>query len=234
MAKGFKHGAGGGNPINFKVVGNPQPASPKENTIWVNTDVKVTGYDFSFTQPASAKEGMVWFGTGLTSDTKFNALKKNGLQVCPIYAKQYVSGAWVDKTAKICQNQVWNGFYSEVWIVKNGIAKRSISGTMNVTQQAASVDLVGPSTGMYASYVTEDLSNHKRMTVEGTYNTDRTYLCVWDVANTSPGTDNAIAKVSLAASGATLDISAFEGPHKIGVTIVSYRTHKVTGWKLTR
>jgi hypothetical protein len=47
MAKGFKQGAGGVSPLNFKVVGNPQPTNPKENTIWVDTDVKITGYQFS-------------------------------------------------------------------------------------------------------------------------------------------------------------------------------------------
>lgn len=51
MAKGFKRGAGGGNLLNFKVVGNPQPTSPKESTIWIDTDQKITGWDFSATEP---------------------------------------------------------------------------------------------------------------------------------------------------------------------------------------
>ena len=58
MAKGFKHGSGGTS-LNFKVVGNPKPTSPKENTIWINTDVPITGYHFSATQPETMAEGMV-------------------------------------------------------------------------------------------------------------------------------------------------------------------------------
>jgi hypothetical protein len=51
MAKGFKHGAGGGSSLNFKVIGNPKPETAKENTIWVDTDTPITSWDFSATQP---------------------------------------------------------------------------------------------------------------------------------------------------------------------------------------
>lgn len=43
---------GGSNPLNFKVVGGASaPASPKENTIWVNTDLTITGWVFSDDNP---------------------------------------------------------------------------------------------------------------------------------------------------------------------------------------
>lgn len=104
MAKGFKYGAGGGTSLNFKVIGNPQPETAKDNTIWVNTDVKITGWIFSATQPETAAEGVVWFATGTSSAVEFNALKKNSIMVYPMSAKQYVNGAWVNKTAKSYQN----------------------------------------------------------------------------------------------------------------------------------
>lgn len=108
MAKGFKHGAGGASPLNFKVVGGTSaPASPKENTIWVNTNTAIASWFFSATEPESPAEGMVWISTGKTSTAPFNALKKNNITVYPISAKQYVSGAWADKTAKIYQNGAW-------------------------------------------------------------------------------------------------------------------------------
>ena len=60
MAKGFKHGAGGGGTaLNFKVVGNPQPESAKGNTIWVNTDVPIGAWYFAATQPENLIEGRV-------------------------------------------------------------------------------------------------------------------------------------------------------------------------------
>jgi hypothetical protein len=109
MAKGFKHGAGGGGAsLNFKVVGGTtEPASPKENTIWVNTDAEITSWAFSAAQPENPSEGMAWISTTTSSPTKFNALKKNSIQVYPLSAKQYASGAWVDKEAKIYQDGAW-------------------------------------------------------------------------------------------------------------------------------
>ena len=97
---------GGGAPLNFKVVPNPQPDTAKENTIWVDTD-RINNYYFSATQPENMVNYDVWFHVGTSSTVEFNALKKNGIQVYPISAKQYIGGAWVDKTAKIYQGGKW-------------------------------------------------------------------------------------------------------------------------------
>lgn len=93
----------GGAGLNFKVVGNPQPENPKANIIWVDTDVEITGWDFSATEPANPAEGMVWFAVGTASPVAFNALKENSVMVYPMSAKQYIGGAWVNKTAKSYQ-----------------------------------------------------------------------------------------------------------------------------------
>ena len=61
----------------------------------------------SFIPYTAEYDGMVWISTGVQSSNEFNALKKNGIQVYPISAKQYVSGAWVDKTAKSYQHGEW-------------------------------------------------------------------------------------------------------------------------------
>lgn len=98
---------GGGAPLNYKVVGGTSaPSNPKENTIWVNTSTAITSHVFSATQPTGSA-GMVWINMGVSGSVEFNALKKNGIQVYPLSAKQYVSGAWVDKTAKIYQGGKW-------------------------------------------------------------------------------------------------------------------------------
>lgn len=98
---------GGGGGLNFKVVGGTTaPSNPKENMIWVNTSTKITSYIFSATQPTGSA-GMVWISTGTSSTAEFNALKKNGIQVYPLSAKQYISGAWVGETAKIYQGGEW-------------------------------------------------------------------------------------------------------------------------------
>lgn len=118
MAECFLVQNGGGNPLNFKVVGNPQPASAKENTIWVDTD-KINNYYFSATQPENMMEYDVWFYIGTTSSVAFSATKKNPIMVYPFFAKQYIGGALVDKTAKSYQNGQWVEWIS--YIVKDGI-----------------------------------------------------------------------------------------------------------------
>ena len=118
-------GAGGG--LNFKVVGGTStPASPKENTIWVNTSTKITDWIFSATQPTGAT-GMVWISTGKTSTAPFNALKKNNITIYPISAKQYVGGAWVDKTAKIYQNGAWVDWWNGE-LYENGNQFTNVTG----------------------------------------------------------------------------------------------------------
>ena len=51
--------------------------------------------------------GQVWIAEGGESVVPFNALKKNGIMVNPVSAKQYISGAWVEKTAKSYQGGAW-------------------------------------------------------------------------------------------------------------------------------
>lgn len=97
----------GGTAMNFRVVGGTTaPSNPKENTIWINTSSTITDWVFSATQPSSVN-GRVWISTGTSSTIEFNALKKNGIQVYPLKAKQYISGMLVEKTAMSYQNGEW-------------------------------------------------------------------------------------------------------------------------------
>ena len=107
MGRGFKHGPGGGTSLNFKVVGNPQPENPAENTIWANTDVEITDWVLSANAPESPVQGLLWIKTGASSPAPFNALKKNNITICPLSAQQYVDGAWVSVTCQSRQSGAW-------------------------------------------------------------------------------------------------------------------------------
>ena len=112
---------GGGGGLNFQVIGGTTaPRNPKENMIWVNTSTKITSYIFSATQPTGSA-GMVWIPTGTSSTVEFDALKKNGIQVYPISAKQYEDGTFVGKDAYIWQNGEFLQFSSDiVYYFKSG------------------------------------------------------------------------------------------------------------------
>lgn len=142
-------GGGGGAALNFKVVGNPQPTSPSENTIWLNTDVPIASWYFQAEQPENMAEGDVWFHVGTPSIVEFNALKKNGIQVYPLYAKQMVSGELVDKTAKIYQGGAWIEwivyiFNSDSDASEFTVGRNSSNGKVNFTSGKIAISYSEP------------------------------------------------------------------------------------------
>ena len=113
--------------LNFEVVGNPKPQNPKENTIWLNTDVAIPSWTFNAADPGSGDEGAVCIKTGNASDYPFNALKKNSLMVYPLYAEQYVSNAWGIVEAQIFKNNTWNSLLAEV-VLFDGVLNTATFG----------------------------------------------------------------------------------------------------------
>ena len=232
MAKGFKHGASG-TPLNFKVVGGTSaPSSPSENTIWVNTSTTITSYVFSATQPTGAT-GMVWLQTGTTSSAAFNALKKNTINVYPSVCKQYVSNAWVSKTAKIYQSGKWvdlifwlynqgdecanvtggwkgvydaTGYYSKGTITKNA---------QNITVSLSGIQLLVPS-----CVNTINLTEQKTLKINvlsRTSNLESTVLAVWPT-NKPQNHGEWIASKEFTTTGViSLDVTSLSGAYKVGV-----------------
>ena len=104
--------------LNFEVVPNPQPSVATENTIWVDTD-RINNYYFSATQPEGMVDYDVWFLAGTFSPVEFNALKKGGIQVYPLSAKQMVSGVLKDVTAESYIGGKWAEWF--LGLVNNGV-----------------------------------------------------------------------------------------------------------------
>lgn len=176
MAIGRTNAGGGGSSLNFKVIAVSSelllPATAKENTIAVITTTPITSYVFSSTAPTSPAEGMVWFVTGTASTVGFNAVKKNGLWVYPTGCQQYVSGAWVSKTAKTHKGGAWVDWWNgdlynsgnEYDFVTGGWGS---SGT--VTKHATSITVTGAST-FPTAYTNEkiDLSRYSTLAINVT------------------------------------------------------------------
>ena len=216
MAKGFKAGAGGGAPLNFKVVGNPQPASPKENTIWLNTDKKITSWAFRVTQPLNPAEGMVHIPVGTSSVGAFNALKKNAIFVYPIFAKQYINGAWVMVEAKIYQGGAWVSWFDGV-IFKNGAKNDNITGGWNGYTSGAVLTVNKSNSPTTKNYI--DLTGFKRLYVtfasanlptDGAGNTAGSYGIRVYLSTASGATPAQIGAV--AAGTQSIDISNVDEP----------------------
>lgn len=137
----------GGKPLNFKLVGNPQPEAPRENTLWLDTDVPVTGWFFSAAEPEAPGEGTVWIVTGGNRVVEFNALKKHGIMVYPAAAKQYTGGAWVDKTAKLYQNGEWVSW--ELYLYSYGKSFGHVTGGYTVVASDSDSFCTAQEQGLY-------------------------------------------------------------------------------------
>lgn len=138
-------GGSGGAALNFDVVwyateSELLAATPKANTIGIISTTEMTGWIIDANQPENMTDGMVWLQVGTESAAEFNALKKNGLQVYPLFAKQYISGELVYKPSKIYQNNEWvdlvtylfrYGKQSYTW---KAIGKRSSSASNNTAK----------------------------------------------------------------------------------------------------
>ena len=242
----FIGGGGGGTSLNFEVIPNPQPENPKVNTIWVDTDVEITGWDFSAVEPANPAEGMVWFSTGTASSVAFNALKENSVMVYPMSAKQYVGGAWVDKTAKSYRNGEWVDWVPSLTLVPDpenahSWAKETVTyGRSEATdnEDGTKTLMAGTATnGTYwntSTYQTiVDLTNYSvlkyraSVSTSGTVGNNAARVGVGLIAEWGK-TGTAFATLALSGeSSGEVDISALTGEHPVGMQAQSH--NKGTG-----
>ena len=123
----------GGVPLNFKIVGNPQPETARENTIWINTNIPINGHTLSADTPAEPAEGMVWIYIEADSAVPFAVTKRNPIIVYPNAAYQYEGGAWVQKEAQIYMDSVWQDWHT--YLFNSGKINEALTGGINGTIQ---------------------------------------------------------------------------------------------------
>lgn len=226
-----------GDSLNFKVLGSQnEPSGASENTIWVNTDVPITGYVFNADQPANPSEGMVWIKTGTQSAAAFNALKSNTIMVYPLSAKQYTGGAWVDVTAKSYQGGAWVNWIKRLEFIANGVANYEYS--LNVGSGAVGVKVtehdgyisLDSSESLYHGIVFRDiqLEDQTTLRIEGTLTGNTTRLAVWPNTISVPGEDNCIAYADVNGASGALDVSKLEpGLYILGFTFRYGNTEQI-------
>lgn len=102
-------GSGGSGGFELSIVGGTtRPTKASHNMVWVDTDVEITEYVLSAIEPQNPVSGMVWVRIGNSGSTKVvSTIGDDWITVYPLSAKQYISGAWVDKTARSYQNGTW-------------------------------------------------------------------------------------------------------------------------------
>ena len=239
----------GGAALNFMVVGNPKPELPTENTIWVNTDTKITAFGIDSVRPEAAEAGYLWVKTGIQSEVEFNALKKNAIMVHPLAASQFIGGEWVEKETQIWQDGQWKNWLDwSKWIVKGGLYKIPMVAegvpfdpsypktTFTVTQKDGYILFEQtPGTGMVL-WGPVDLTGVNTLTIEGDFSNgvngssaNKFMLGVWD--KFPPSQINTWeSRILLTATGATLDVSAIQGERYVGFSVSGGGTETVTNF----
>ena len=226
--------AGGLGGLNFSLVGGQtQPADPKENTIWVNTSDKITGWALSFAAPAEPTEGMVWISIEVSGYNVFNVLKKNSIAVSPTDAKQYVNGAWVGREAQIYLNGEWRDFI--LHLIKNGktIYPLKLLGKSYSSQQQGAwlsssavpgdgyIDIKGNGGYGVAYFENVDLTPFKTLYIKGTFRQyyGACFLTVWNELSTYIK-DNRVRYTEFSDGTATVsvDVSELSGPYIVGIS----------------
>ena len=205
--------------LNFELVGNPKPENPKENTIWINTDVEIPGWEFGTTAPI-VQDGNVWVKTGKASLCAFNAMTKNCVTVYPLCVLQCDSGEWKYMEAEIYQGG-WIELLPEVAFFANGILNTDTFGSLTIVDNGQNFSI---SNGIiiFNSYVRVKTTELFDVTAFNTielevYNFAYTYIGMelWDEA----GNSYALVESGEWVTGGTktYDISEYTGKYYLKI-----------------
>lgn len=202
-------GGGGVGGAELKVVGGTtRPAKPTQNMIWVNTEHEITSYVFSAIQPDAPVAGMVWITIGDSGNIKIpSPVGKDWITVYPLSAKQYISGAWVNKEVKSYQNGEWVAWWNGE-LFDNGNQFEAVTGGWTVADSADGAVEIGneivlkPASGKSSIVInrkTLDLSRYTKLRFNVTSATD---TMAWFVSkNFSNPTTNYIGMATVTGAG---------------------------------
>ena len=217
--------SGGGASMNLSVASytteeNLLAAKPAENTIGVVPKTDVTSWIFSPIEPSEPTLGLVWFTIGKFSPGTFNLLKKNSIEICPMYAMQYVDGTWVDIPAMNYLKGTWVQWTTDITIYNNGATDHQL--TLKQAKDSGTDLTLTLGTNGNATVMSDviTLSGQTQLAVQYSNLTGTNTFAggirarVWDTD------DNIVASTNrkTAVSGVlTLDISSLSGQYKVGV-----------------
>ena len=196
-------------------------------------------------------DGIVWIQTGTSSPVKFNALKKNGIQVYPLSAKQYVGGAWVAKTAKSYQSDAWKewspagalyyngdqcvgtsgGWNARGWVNSGTIPNTIVpSVAFNADHMQITLDSGNLVSGAVEVVKDQDLTSVSKLTIDFEATTYAYQVRLLVIPRSTSYLDEAVCSVDLQASGGqttvarrtvSLDVSGVSGSYDVVIAFVN-------------
>jgi len=155
----------GGGAIKLKVkaytsaVNLPETASLNE--IGVITSTAISTVYAQADQPSNPGAGDVWFKLSYNSSIALNLAKTGALKIYPLFAKQYVSGAWVFVDAYAYYNGTWNKFIQYLYFEGGEYIERcggwQQGGIGTLTKYATYMEIYCPSSVGAASFRTVNM-----------------------------------------------------------------------------
>jgi hypothetical protein len=224
-------GSGGGSELVI-VGGTTSPAKADHNTIWLNTPNAITSSVLSATEPPNPVEGMAWITISASGPVKMSSpAGGNWVIVCPLTAKQYIGGAWVDRTAKSYQNGAWVDWIK--YIIQNGVSELFTehlrSGYSHLTKENGYIKV--NSSGNYtcggATSEKIDISAFSKLTMRCNVIRMSTYISLGiatSINNASEATTNSsiVAQTQTTKTGEqtiTVNISEYPGSYYLCVKV---------------
>lgn len=186
--------------------------------------------------------GQVWLSNGKESPVEFNALKKNGIQIYPVSAQQYIDGEWTALAAKTYQGGAWVDWWagelysygneyenvtggwalSTNWVITHGGTLTKESESM--TFESHLVDGSHYAKGFLRPNNKIDLTNYDSLiliaeTVELDSTSYPIKLCAKSTDNAKE--EDVVASANLTATTSqktfTLDVSTLTGSYYVGI-----------------
>ena len=199
----------------------------------------------------TAEEGVVCIQTGTNSPVEFNALKKNGIQIYPLSAKQFIGGTGVVKTAKTYQGGAWQEWIptgalyfhgnkcvntSGGWVARGWVWGGSITNTIvpSVAFNADHMQITLGSGNLVAGAVEvvkdQDLTSVSKLTIDFEATTYAYMVKLLVISRSTSYMDEAVCSVDLQPSGdqqtvaqrtVSLDVSGVSGSYDVVIAFVN-------------
>lgn len=217
-------GAGGGGAGLNVVTGLSEPASAKENTIWVKSDKAGKKYVFAEAAPEAPAEGLIWFSaTGDGIITQANVYGDGAWNRVDAY--MYLSGTWVHITSAIVYlynkgdtcNAVSGGWEAARWYINSG-AQGSVP-KLTYGESSLTVSHTGQE-GLLETRASVNLDKIRKIcaVISGNANTN-SYLAVSTGSGERGFPTNQKASKSLFNGTVELDVSALSGKYFVGFRV---------------
>ena len=154
MGNAFLYGNGGTAALNFRIIGGTtEPQNPRENDIWVNTDVPIHEWAFKSSIPEpTGNEGdvvIVYAPAKNTISPSMNLLKTNTILAKPSSAYQFDGSTWILKQTSVYDGSEWlplkDYFYKDGTISPEiGGLSKSSTGIGNYTLAGDRIQIINP------------------------------------------------------------------------------------------